>query len=386
MCRFIDDKVFTMTNAVTALVSSMIVLVVAVIFWVCNDTRVNKKYHEEISTKLDKIQGIALNAQDILKESSDTLNIEALEDLLEAKIDAAIIEEKSSAIDSNNYMALILTLVTLCVSLSAVIPYIVGKSISKFEIKNVVEDLYAKDKHDVSVKYRENVNMLLASEAHLSRVTAYELLTMIPPVGSKSPSSNVKLTNSVWAIGWASKALIRYITSCNSENYNSYKDFAVELLSYIDKACEGGFCDFDENTTQIAKRSFLDLLNAIVYNKTLYKKLIESKQLTKLKGHLNTLYGKVAPQFEANINNVIQAALKKSHYQLYLDAECDQDTFKSLLEDEVGDLTLTLDSPDKPQGDSPDVKQEQDQEDPQEVKKNQQNKGKKKRRRKRSGK
>ena len=355
-----------MTKAVTALVVAMTVLVVGVVIWVCVDSYANIQYHEAVSTKLDSIQSVALDMQDILKESSDSLKIKAFEEILEAKIDAVIIGENSSAIDSNNYMALILTLVTLCVSLSAVIPYIVGKSISKFEIKNVVEDLYAKDKHDVSVKYRESVNMLLASEAHLSRVTAYELLT----VGSKSPVKNVALTNSVWAIGWASKALIRYITSCNSENYNSYKDFAVELLIYIDKACEGGFkCEFDENTTKIAKRSFLDLLNAIVYNKTLNKKLIDSKQLTKLKGHLNTLYGKVSqqfeanivsPQFEANINNVIQAALKKSHYQLYLDAECDQDTFKSLLEDEVGDLTLTLDSPDKLQGDSPDVKPEQD--------------------------
>ena len=336
MCRFNDDKVFTMTNAVTALVSSMIVLVGVVIFWVYNDSRVNKEYHEEISTKLDKIHGVALNAQDILKESSKTQKIKALEDLLEAKIDAAIIEEKSSAIDSNNYMALILTLVTLCVSLSAVIPYIVGKSISKFEIKNVVEDLYAKDKHDVSVKYRESVNMLLASEAHLSRVTAYELLT----VGSKSPVSNVELTNSIWAIGWASKALIRYITSCNSENYNSYKDFAVELLSYIDKACEGGFkCQFDENTTKIAKRSFLDLLNAIVYNETLYKEFLDHNQLANLRKCLNDLYRIVSGQFQDS-KDIEDAARKKSHYQLYLVAKDDQLKFDEVLSNEVKLLFL----------------------------------------------
>lgn len=367
MCKFIDGKVFTMTNAVTALVSSMIVLVVAVIFWVCNDSRVNRKYHEEISTKLDKIHGVALNAQDILKESSKNQKIKALEDLLEAKIDAAIIEEKSSAIDSNNYMALILTLVTLCVSLSAVIPYIVGKSISKFEIKNVVEDLYAKDKHDVSVKYRESVNMLLASEAHLSRVTAYELLTMIPPVGSKSPSSNVMLTNSIWAIGWASKALIRYITSCNSENYGSYKGFACELLSYINKASGGGFeGDIDKNNLKIAKRSFLDLLNAIVYNETLYKEFLDHNQLANLRKCLNDLYRIVSGQFQDS-KDIEDAARKKSHYQLYLVAKDDQLKFDEVLSNEVKLLFLPT---------------KEDMQDEQPVAKpNQQNNGKKKRRR-----
>lgn len=321
------NKVFTMTNAVTALVSSMIVLVVAVIFWVCNDSRVNKEYHEEISTKLDKIQGIALNAQDILKESSDSLNIEALEDLIEAKIDAAIIEEKSSAIDSNNYMALILTLVTLCVSLSAVIPYIVGKSISKFEIKNVVEDLYAKDKHDVSVKYRESVNMLLASEAHLSRMTAYELLTFYRLQNQTFCLSNLDLRkHPVWVIGWASKALFRYVVIGNL----SYIRFCKELSDYIEVYKKG---DLDSDPI-VLERAFYDLFNALTFDSTLNNGMLDglTKELKKcLKKLAVSLYKNMTTTENTfvNVDYIKAKAIDKSHKDQYLDSDYFKDKYEN---------------------------------------------------------
>lgn len=317
--RFMN-KVFTMTNAVTALVSSMIVLVVAVIFWVCNDSRVNKEYHEEISTKLDKIQGIALNAQDILKQSSDSLKIEAFEEILEAKIDAVIIEENSSAIDSNNYMALILTLVTLCVSLSAVIPYIVGKSISKFEIKNVVEDLYAKDKHDVSVKYRESVNMLLASEAHLSRMTAYELLTFYRLQNQTFCLSNLDLRkHPVWVIGWASKALFRYVVIGNL----SYKDFCKDLCKYIQE-CK------DENLAYdsiVLERAFYDLFNALTFDSTLNNGMLDGLTI-ELKECLKNLALSLYKNTSVNVVSILAKAKDKSHIDQYLDSDYLKDKYE----------------------------------------------------------
>lgn len=331
------NKAHKMTKAVTALVVAMTVLVVGVVIWVCVDSYANIQYHEAVSTKLDSIQSVALDMQDILKESSDSLKIKAFEEILEAKIDAVIIEENSSAIDSNNYMALILTLVTLCVSLSAVIPYIVGKSISKFEIKNVVEDLYAKDKHDVSVKYRESVNMLLASEAHLSRMTAYELLSISQlqdqlqklqalqesPAPQESPAlptdSPFDLSiHPAWALGWASKALFRYVVIGNPD----YKRFCDELRNYI---------KIRRNLTSdsiVVERAFYDLFNALTYNTILNNGMLHDLD-DDLKECLKELavylpkpdHVTTTENASITVDSIVAKAKEKSHIDQYLDSD-----------------------------------------------------------------
>lgn len=354
------SKCFTMSNAVTALVISMIILVVAVVFWVNQDRELNNQYHDTVIARLDTIltntkafetrikdltdsSGIkGLTDSSRIKCITDSLRLDAIEELVKTKIATPVIAANHTVMDSNNYMALILTLVTLCVSLSAVIPYIVGKSISKYEIKDVVEDLYVKDKQDVNQKYRTNVNMLLASEAHFSRMMAYELVTMLK-INYKDTDEADKIgkTNPIWAIGWASKALIRYITSCNSENYDSHKNFAADLLTYIKSSVEA-INEVNEYQNdeigKVAKRTFIDLLNVIVYYKVLYTKLFDYEQKRALEGYLETLYGKVKGMFSDK--NILKAeALKKSHYQIYLDVKEDQDRYVELLDNEVKKLS-----------------------------------------------
>ena len=316
-----------MTNAVTALVVAMTVLVVAVVFWVYVDSNANRQYHEEVSTKLDSIKSVALDMQDILKESSDSLKIEAFEEILEAKIDAVIIEENSSAIDSNNYMALILTLVTLCVSLSAVIPYIVGKSISKYEIKNVVEELYAKDKHDVSVKYRESVNMLLASEAHLSRMTAYELLTFYKLQNKACCLNNLDLKkHPIWVIGWSSKALFRYVVIGNL----SYKDFCTDLCKYIQE-CKDENLSYD---SIVLERAFYDLFNALTFDSTLNNGMLDGLTIELkecLKNLALSLYKNMTTTENTfvNVDYIKAKAIDKSHKDQYLDSDYFKDKYEN---------------------------------------------------------
>ena len=354
------SKCFTISNAVTALVISMIILVVAVVFWVNQDRELNNQYHDTVIARLDTIltntkafetrikdltdpSGIkGLTDSSRIKCLTDSLRLDAIEELVKTKIATQVIAENHTVMDSNNYMALILTLVTLCVSLSAVIPYIVGKSISKYEIKDVVEDLYVKDKQDVNQKYRTNVNMLLASEAHFSRMMAYELVTMLK-INYKDTDEADKIgkTNPIWAIGWASKALIRYITSCNSENYDSHKNFAADLLTYIQSSVEAinGVSEYqNDELGKVAKRSFIDLLNVIVYYKVLYTKLFNHEQKRALEGYLETLYAKVKGMFSDK--DILKAeALKKSHYQIYLEVMEDQDRYVELLSTEVHKLS-----------------------------------------------
>lgn len=363
------SKCFTMSNAVTALVISMIILVVAVVFWVNQDRELNNQYHDAVIARLDTIltntKAFETRIKDLtdssvikgltapsgikdptvssrIKGLTDSLRLDAIEELVKTKIATQVIAENHTAMDSNNYMALILTLVTLCVSLSAVIPYIVGKSISKYEIKDVVEDLYVKDKQDVNQKYRTNVNMLLASEAHFSRMMAYQLVTMLK-IRNTDDEEDPKIgkMNPIWAIGWASKALIRYITSCNSENYDSHKNFAADLLTYIQSSVEAinGVSEYqNDEIGKVAKRSFIDLLNVIVYYKVLYTKLFNHEQKRALEGYLETLYGKVKGMFSDK--DILKAeALKKSHYQIYLDVKEDQDRFEELLGNEVKKLS-----------------------------------------------
>ena len=175
--------------------------------------------------------------------------------------------------------------------------------------------------------------MLLASEAHLSRMTAYELLAMIDlqNLGS-ADAENVKKTNPVWAIGWASKALIRYVTSYSDGKYEEYKNLVDNLIKYIKRAIgmlknnssEPKMYDSDIDMG-IIKRAVIDILNALAYQDTLNTPLLDSNTI-------NTLID-VAKTLSAGRDNIIDGlnneAYRKSHYDIYLHSKEEQETFKT---------------------------------------------------------
>lgn len=301
---------------VIGLIISMLVLVLAVIGWVIIDGFLNRSYHRELMGKLEQVQYVAVDSLGIASIPEGTyMTANDVKTLLTDKL-----VDQSTIIDSNNYLAIILTLITLCVSLSVVIPYIVGKSISEKDIKDVVEELYMKNKADESVKYKMNVNMLLASEAHFSRMTAYQLLCSSTQKYSElnvpEYQGNV---NPIWSAGWAAKSLIRYITANNP----SYKKLCAESVKYVIDAINAlqpidSYIELIRENKGVAERAFIDLFNALVYKETLGSTILGSTD--ELKAALNKLYQILKKVNSTILQDIKTESLKKSHRELYLDS------------------------------------------------------------------
>lgn len=223
MCRFRKNIIInpgTMMNFwVSILVISMITMVVLVTVNSFRITQDCSKYREEIHERLN-------NDSDSVIISRDDLEV-----LLESK-----------QIESNDYLAIILTLITLCVSLSAAIPYIVGKSVTSNQVKDTVEELYRKQKDDNDKKTKKTLDKLEAAEAHLSRMVAYNLMYAVRDKDFKKAVSVVKgydpKHHPFWALGWASKALIRYVKVAQSESVNTFatERFCLNCIKYIKDA------------------------------------------------------------------------------------------------------------------------------------------------------
>ena len=109
---------------------------------------------------------------------------------------------------------ILLSLITFCVTMAVVIPYVIGKSITQTDIRNVV--LEHNKQYDNKID--ETVKSLEWSEAHLSRMIAYFLL-------------DKREIRPEWAIGWASKSLIRYLKQDAPKPWTA--DFCDECVRYI---------------------------------------------------------------------------------------------------------------------------------------------------------
>lgn len=301
---------------VKCLVYFCLALVGIVILWVAADTYVNICYKNKVLQRLDKIQYVTT---DVCKSDDSTLVMTAkdIKDVLEV----AIVEE-STIMDSNNYLAIILTLITLCVSLSVVIPYIVGRSISAKTIKDTVDDIYTKDKHNSEVKYRKSVERLLLAEGHLSRITAYLLLNSAKNTYSSSLGGKYdEESHPYWALGWASKALIRYMKSYSQskDEYNS--SFVKDSVRYIVDASRAmSSQDISKNAAQKEKdkiiRSFVDIVDVIGFDE-FYQGVLTVPQSNDIKAAAKRLY-KVIKNIELSNKDLFKIACMKSKYEDYL--------------------------------------------------------------------
>lgn len=145
---------------------------------------------------------------------------------------APIPEEKvvrSNAIADNSptIISIILTLITLCVTLSVVIPYVEGKAMTEGKVRTVAREYYQDAFESVQRFYDETLEDSLWEDAHASRMTAYFL--------QKSEDPDDK----VWAIGFASKAILRYVKLIHQKpdryGHNAYHeiDFIKRCLDYM---------------------------------------------------------------------------------------------------------------------------------------------------------
>lgn len=121
-----------------------------------------------------------------------------------------------------------LTILTVSFALAAIIPYIVGNSVAKNEVNNIVEEKFK----SVERKYATSLFSLRKQNAHSKRMSA-NLLNSVDGI-----------TNKKWALGWASEALISYILISSIYDSTKYVDECINIIKNI-------YLEIDDNKGKV---------------------------------------------------------------------------------------------------------------------------------------
>lgn len=229
---------------------------------------------------------------------------------------------------SNDFFTILLSLITLCATLAVVIPYIVGRAVSRNliikqeqKIKELEEQ--KENEYDVITKQGEQtLSKLRMAEAHLSRMTSYLLIN---PYREKSDDE--KLVDRMWAIGWAAKSLIRYfdeykVKSLDKSKYYNIEKFIEYSSSYIVQsgAVLSSYEYNPSGDTEDIKgkvlRAFIDLFDAI--KKAELDAKTEQFVTTELRKTLSELY-KQAEIMNGEGNTVIALQTKTKMRKVFND-------------------------------------------------------------------
>lgn len=302
------DKIRKMTVAtwmdiaVIFLSVACVVLVVLTICFGCKDYNQNKKFRLETMEFLNSLENVA---------NTDTIVLSFTKAELLSTTENAIVDQ-TGIMDSNNYLSILLTLITLCVTLAVVIPYIVGRTFAENEVKRTVDRLFEVEHNAVELKYKGAIESLTWAEAHLSRMTAYFL-----------QDKKEEDKHPYWTIGWASKSLIRYF-KCDGGRHgmgNFCKDNVKYILEAGEVIREKGILPVDDDTKALVLRCFVDLYDAMRFYDVKKYKVNSIKdnetQLTKLLVHL---YSWLWVNFHGDESALAKAVAAKSKYKEYLSA------------------------------------------------------------------
>ena len=253
---------------ISILLLAMIALVGYVAYAVYDQHRQAEASRGNVETFFERIEAAPADENGTVHISREDLKLLA----------DSTINENSNVMDINNFISIMLTLITLCLTCSAIIPYVVAKFISESKIKDTVEDLYAKDKERTDRQYHQSVEKLEVAEAHISRMIAYNLKKMdsIRKGIIMTPHASYDYSeHAVWTIGWASKALIRYIRNANANNVrpNEVSKFCAECVSYIcDSTVVLASIRMSGSHKDKALRAVCDALDALFYYNELQTK------------------------------------------------------------------------------------------------------------------
>jgi hypothetical protein len=227
--------------------------------------------------------------------------------------------------------------------LSAVIPYIVGKSVTNHQVTKTVETILKEQKIENERNYRDAIEQLEGAEAHLSRMISYSLLYDVQSIdfAEDIKDNESKLdprAHPFWAIGWAAKAMIRYVKIApmfHTKNFVTYcVDYILlssEMIEKI-KVTENLLKDANLDFKNKVLRAFIDLFDAMGFyysyesNDRLGFKLDKVKELDLLNKTLASLYDKLIKGKDKgkvqgcglNPEDVALEVAKKSKYCVYL--------------------------------------------------------------------
>ena len=241
--------------------------------------------------------------------------------------------------ESNSFTSILLAIITLCVTLAVVIPYVVGKAIAEEKISSTARVLVGKEielleqrneenldeiKQTIEEKYNhaisrcdEDLDKLFWAEGHTSRMISYLLRYK---TGKGNP-----LTECGWAIGWSAKAMIRYFRLEDKDRFHSQKFVEQCQACIIDSKEQIKKLDVSlikdakkvEETKAIVLRAFIDLFDVFQFHKSQSNAsflLIDEKGLMEV---LRVIYAKLSEFDKDYINTVKEALLKKAKHKEY---------------------------------------------------------------------
>lgn len=289
-----------MRKVLDFLIGALIVVMVALVVYVCY---VVYDQHEEAQYALNTIDNVIKKIENVDTSQGQgyvSISKEDLKNLVEARV-----SDNSGIMDINSFISIMLTLITLCLTCSAIIPYVVAKFISEAKIKDTVEDIYARDKALTDKQFRQSLEKLEVAEAHLSRMTAYNLMKIdiLRKDLSRGATSGYNYTvHAAWTIGWASKSLLRYIRNVDSQSARpaEVSKFCKDCIEYIKDstnnlrpASSSHLLNGDPKDK--ALRAVCDILDVILYYKSLGKNksvnaIIGSSDIDELSKVARTLY------------------------------------------------------------------------------------------------
>lgn len=286
--RFFEHHI--LSAFVGMLIISQIVLVIMVVVNVRSSNRLLKQseqFYEECSVYLDSLRSCS--------SQSDSTHV--VVPLPQEELPPR--EDESTTI-----LSIFLALITLCVTLSIVIPYVEGKSMTENKIKHVASSYYKEAFESIEQYYSETNENAMWEEAHFSRMIAYLL----------QKSSDV--TDMYWSIGWASKAIIRYI-KCPDKYHKT--NFIENSISYINKAATliSGISGTTSENDKLL-RAFVDAFDAYVLIKCEKCLLHRTEKLKEMENALLLLYKALMPSSEDEITDLgklhdfVQDELNKS--------------------------------------------------------------------------
>lgn len=248
-----------------------------------------------------EIERISVN---IVKNTVDSVVEKAINSAVKGN---AIVSKESN---DNAFTSIMLALITLCVTLAVVIPYVIGKAITQDEIRNEVQ------KHNKQFDKRidEAVKKLEWSEAHTSRMIAYLLL-------------NKQKSHPDWAIGWASKSLIRYLKQEKPEPWTT--DFCAECVNFIidglNMLNDNDNIDIDEKHKIRAIKDAYDAWCLISKSKILK---LEIDVIKSIKAGIASMYKSLIDENKYTHNDIIREIAKASKFKLYMGDNATEDDFE----------------------------------------------------------
>ena len=135
---------------ISILLLAMVALVGYVAYAVYDQHRQAEASRGNVETFFERIEAAPADENGAVHISREDLKLLA----------DSTINDNSNVMDINNFISIMLTLITLCLTCSAIIPYVVAKFISESKIKDTVEDVYAKDKERTDRQYHHPLKNL----------------------------------------------------------------------------------------------------------------------------------------------------------------------------------------------------------------------------------